>query len=87
MKLRFLRLKAILSGVSPKTIKKAIKFAKENGYETAIYHSKWKGYICFEPIYDTKKPSFIGLPSLILVEKNGNIRMSTYEETMEHIGQ
>lgn len=60
-------------------------FAKEKGYQKAIYLNDWNGYKCFEPIFDETQPSYIGLPLLILVDSNNNIRMSTSDEAFQQI--
>ena len=44
---------------------------------------EWKGYTVYEP--DTsKKGTFIGLP-LVILEKDGNARISTDEESLEYL--
>lgn len=63
------------------------KFAKEQGYEKAEYLCEWRGYKCYEPIMDEEEISFVGLPLLILVDDNDNIRMSTPEEAMQQIDE
>lgn len=59
-----------------------IKFAKEHGYNGAKYIGEWKEYKVYEPYIDEKNTSYSGLPLVILVNKNGEIRMSTSDEAM-----
>lgn len=63
------------------------KFAKSRGYETAEYLCEWRGFKCYEPIVAEGEMSFVGLPLLILVDVEGNIRMSTPEEAMQQIDE
>ncbi len=60
-------------------------FAKKQGYQKAVYIDDWNGYKCYEPVYDETLPSYTGLPYLILVDENGNIRMSTSDEAFQQI--
>lgn len=57
------------------------EFAKNQGYDEAIYLKDWKGYECYEPI-SGDDITYTGLPLVILV-KGDEIRMSTPEEAME----
>ena len=59
------------------------QFAKENGFQKAEYSKDWNGYKCYDPISD--RPSYTGLPRIILVDSNGNIRMSTGDEGLKYI--
>ena len=68
-------------------IEAIIEFAKENGYQTAAYLGEWCGFKCYEPIMSEGEISFIGLPLLILEDKEGNIRMSTPEESMQQLNE
>lgn len=61
------------------------EFAIRNGYKTASFLCKWNGFDCYEPIVDEDRISFVGLPLLILVDKQGNIRMSTPDEALQQI--
>ncbi len=65
----------------------ADKYAKAQGYESAEYIGEWRGYKCYEPIIAEGEIAFIGLPLLILEDKEGNIRMSTPEEAMQQIDE
>lgn len=58
------------------------EFAIKQGYEGARYIGNWKEYRVYEPYLTNDKVSFIGLPLVILVQENGEIRMSTSEETL-----
>ena len=58
------------------------KFAQENGYKGAKYNGKWKKYKVYVPYMDEKEVSYIGLPLVILVNNQGEIRMSTSDEAM-----
>lgn len=62
--------------------KEIIKFAKEQGYNGAKYIGEWKEYKVYEPYIDEKNTSYSGLPLVILVNDNGEIRMSTSDEAM-----
>jgi hypothetical protein len=60
------------------------KFAKKHGYRGAKYLCEWKEFKVYEPYMSRFKNSYIGLPLVILVDKNSNeIRMSTPDEAME----
>ena len=63
------------------------EFAKENGYETAEYMGVWRSYKCYEPVYSKDEAVYIGMPSMILVDENGKIRMATYEEVMQRMDE
>lgn len=67
--------------VSEEINKKAMKFAKENGYESVQYLGKYEKYFVYEPIMDVNNTSFIGLPTVILINDE-EVRMSNYDETM-----
>lgn len=64
---------------------KVREFAKEHGYENVEYLNEWNGYDCYEPILKDGEMSFTGAPLIILDDKKGNIRMSTYDEATQHI--
>ena len=61
------------------------KFAKEHGYETAEFLCEWRGFKCYEPIINENAAAFVGLPLIILEDKEGNIRMSTPDEAMQQM--
>lgn len=63
---------------------KVINFAKEQGYDGALYIGKWRDYDIYEPVFNGDDVSFVGIPLLILV-KGDNIRMSTVEEAFEQL--
>lgn len=65
--------------------KKIEEFAIKQGYSSAVYLCEWNGFDCYEPVEDPFQISYIGLPLLILVDKQGNIRMSTPSEAMKQI--
>ena len=60
-------------------------FAKQHGYQKAVYLNDWNGYKCYEPVYDETQPSYTGLPIIILVDDQNNIRMSTSDEAFQQI--
>ena len=64
---------------------KVQEFARQQGYQKAVYLNEWNGYKCYEPIFDESKPSFTGLPLIILVDSNNNIRMSTSDEAVQQM--
>lgn len=57
-----------------------LTFAKENGYDGAVYLKEWNGYQCYEPTINDGI-SYMGLP-LIILTKGNTIRLSTPEEAM-----
>ena len=61
-----------------------ISFAKQQGYDNALYLGKWKEYDAYEPVFDSADVSFVGLPFMILT-KGDTVRMSTSEEAFEQI--
>ena len=61
-----------------------ISFAKQQGYDNAIYLGKWKDYDAYEPVFDGADVSFVGLPFMILA-KGDMVRMSTSEEAFEQL--
>ena len=61
-----------------------ISFAKQQGYDNAIYLGKWKDYDAYEPVFDGADVSFVGLPFMILA-KGDTVRMSTNEEAFEQV--
>ena len=63
-------------------MKEVIEFAKKKGYINAKYIGKWDVYNVYEPIFSFDKIAFIGLPLVILKNKN-ELRMSTPEEAMK----
>jgi len=67
-------------GFDLKSDKNIIRFAKEHGYEGAKYIGDWNEYKVYEPYIDEKNTSYSGLPLVILVNSNGEIRMSTSDE-------
>ena len=58
------------------------EFAQNNGYKGAKYIGNWKEYKVYEPYMEKNQVSYIGLPLVILVNANGEIRMSTPNEAM-----
>lgn len=58
------------------------KFAQEHGYKGAKYIGNWKEYKVYEPYFDENQVSYTGIPLVILVDNNGDIRMSTSDEAM-----
>lgn len=65
-----------------KNDKDITKFAQDHGYKGAKYNGKWKEYKVYEPYMDENGVSYIGLPLAILVNNQGEIRMSTSDEAM-----
>ncbi|MBE5838440.1 hypothetical protein [Butyrivibrio sp.] len=63
------------------------EFAKEHGYETADYLCEWRGFSCYEPVYTKDELAYIGMPAMILVDKDGKIRMATYDEVMQRMDE
>ena len=65
-------------------IEQVKEFAKQQGYDNALYLGKWKEYDAFEPVFDGADVSFVGLPFMILA-KGDTVRMSTSDEAFEQI--
>ena len=65
-------------------LEKAIKYAKEHGYETAESLGEWRGYDTYEPIANADEVSYIGLPYRILV-RGDIVRMQTFDEVMSEL--
>jgi len=61
-----------------------ISFAKENGYDSAVYVCKWRKYEVYEPIFQNTDINIVGIPYMIFVEGT-EIRMSTVDETFEYL--
>lgn len=59
-------------------------FAKEQGYDNAVYLGKWRGYDVYEPVFNGDEVSIVGLPLIILV-KGDVVRMSTVDEAFEQL--
>lgn len=78
------------------TIEEVIAFAKKEGYYSAKHLGQWRDYEIYEPIFSRqsipeeedfcpyKSFSIIGHPLIILV-KEGTIRMSSLEEAHQQI--
>lgn len=63
---------------------KALAYAKANGYDGAEYLGLCEGFFCYAPFFDRSAGEGVpptGLPSLILVDQNGDMRFSSTEET------
>ena len=63
---------------------KALAYAKANGYDGAEYLGLCEGFFCYAPFFDRPAGEGVpptGLPSLILVDQNGDMRFSSTEET------
>lgn len=71
--------KGVLLMVSEKEI---LDFAKSRGYETIYKSAAWRGYTIYEFGFEDNQVRYIGLPYFGIID-NGNIRLSTAEETME----
>lgn len=64
--------------------KMALAYTKANGYDGAEYLGLCEGFFCYAPFFDHPAGEGVpptGLPSLILVDQNGNMRFSSPEET------
>lgn len=59
-------------------------FAEEQGYETVREGKPWNGYNVYIPGFKGKGVAYVGYP-LVILEKNGEIRMSTVEESFEYL--
>jgi len=59
---------------------KVRKFAKMNGFRGARHLQDWKGYKVYEPYMKLTNISYIGLPQLILVNEQQEVRMAKPNE-------
>jgi len=59
--------------------KELLKIANENGYDSINKIKNWKGYEVYEMYTEDAK---LGMFTALLV-KNGNVRISKYEEAFE----
>lgn len=62
---------------------KVLAYAKANGYAGAEYLGQYEGFFCYNPILDYPNSEEVpptGLPTLLLVNRNGDIRSSSPEE-------
>ena len=67
---------------------KFLAYAKANGYDGAEYLGLCEGFFCYAPFFNHPAGEAVpptGVPSLILVDQNGNMRFSFPEETF-HLG-
>lgn len=63
--------------------KRALEYAKANGYDGSEYLGLCEGFFCYAPIFDHPAGEELpptGLPCLILEDQSGNMRFSTPEE-------
>ena len=64
--------------------KMALAYTKANGYDGAEYLGLCEGFFCYAPVFAHPAGEGVpptGLPSLILVDQNGDMRFSSPEET------
>jgi hypothetical protein len=67
--------------------KKVLDFALQQGYSDVIKEKPWRGYDVYSPIYgDDDGSACVGLPLIILV-KNGKIRLSTEDEAFAYLDE
>lgn len=60
------------------------EFVKKDGYYVkAKYIGKWKRYRVYEPRTSEREVSYVGLPLVVLVNKENEIRWSTADEAMK----
>lgn len=52
------------------------------GAKTAKAEKDWKGLKVFVPVFDDFQ-GYVGYPDFILEDKDGNARLSTWEESLE----
>jgi len=63
-----------------------IAFARNEGYNSAVYVCKWRGYDVYKPTFNNGLINIVGIPVKILVRDN-EIRMSTEKETFEYLDE
>ena len=63
---------------------RVIEFARENGYDGAVFRGKWKHFDVYEPTSNGEEPANIGRQEFIL-EFDGMIRMTMEDEAFEYI--
>lgn len=56
------------------------KFAEKQGFRGARYLQDWKNYKVYEPYMSLTEVSYIGLPQLILINEQKEVRMATPSE-------
>lgn len=61
------------------TLEEVIRFAKEQGYDSAVPLDPWRGFDVYEPVFEGEGVPRVGLPLVILVKGNA-VRMSTPKE-------
>ena len=64
---------------------KALAYAKANGYDGAEYLGLCEGFFCYAPFFNHPTGEGVpptGLPSLILVDQNGDMRFLSPEEML-----
>lgn len=61
-------------------------YAKGKGFEDAKRLCEWHGYVCYEAVFSGDKDEipFVGYPQIIL-ERNGECMMASYDEAIEII--
>ena len=65
---------------------KVSDFAIEHGFDGAEFMCKWRGYNCYEPIFDSGT-AYLGLPQFIFEDEDGSLRMSSSEEALQLIDE
>ena len=63
---------------------RVIDFAQQQGYDSAEYIGKWRGYDVYEPLFAGEEVACVGSPLIILV-KGSKIRMSTEDEAYKQL--
>ena len=65
-------------------IEKVIAFAKDQGYESAVYLGKWREFEVYKPVFGSSGIHTVGLPFKIVTDGN-EIRMTTTDETFAYM--
>ena len=68
------------------TLEQVISFAESNEFDGVEYLDKWRGYDVYAPTFNGEETRIVGGPFHILVKGN-EIRMSTTEESFQHIDE
>lgn len=67
--------------MNKKPPRKVIQFAKENGFDKAVFLTQWGEYEVYEAVFDNNEAEapMIGFPQFILYQ-NGETRFTAFEE-------
>lgn len=64
----------------------ANEYAIKHGYKGAKFLHYWRGFKCYEPVLGKGVDGAVGLP-LVILEKYGDVHISTPEEALSHFDE